>query len=409
MSDKELLAATLIPQCLEGILTTKGAAERLAVDGRTIRRMKEKVRTGGTSALAHALRGRKGNRRIPKEEIRRMEYLLRTRYPDFTPTFAAEKLADLHGLVHDPKTVRAAMLRLGLWKARKGAATVIHREWRERRPLEGELVQYDGSYEAWFEDRLLGDDGLPLKACLLAAIDDATGKFMRAEFALHEGVLPTMGFWAAYAREHGLPEAIYLDRFSTYRMHMDVAAENPDTKTQFGRSMGRLGVKLIFALSPQAKGRVERLFRTLQDRLVKELRLRGISTMREADRFLHETFIPDFNRRFSHEARVPGNRHRPLTAHERDALDTILCREDPRTVLGDFTVPHGKSWYQLLPTPRLAIRPKDIVHIRTAADGTVSIWLRGKAVRWRTIDKVRGTGPKKERKTSVRKYALIQD
>jgi transposase len=391
MSDKELRAAQEIGRVLRKEMTTKEAAEALSVSERTVRRMKAKVRRGGASALAHRARGKKGNRRMRKGERVRMESLLRERYTDFTPTFAAEKLAELHGIVHDVKTVRASMIALGLWKI--GAKTrAVHRTWRERRAKRGSLSQYDGSYHAWLEERYAAPDGSH-ELCLLLAIDDATGDLEGAEFAPHEGVLPTLGFWREYALRRGLPSELYVDRFSTYKMHMKTASENPDTLTQFERVLRRLGTRIIFALSPQAKGRVERVFRTLQDRLVKELRLRGISTPEEANIFLKETFIPDFNRRFGVPAREEGDLHRPLTAKERGSVDAIFCREDERTVQNDFTVSYGGTWHQLLETPRLAIRPKDKVIVRTTPEGAVSLSVRGRLVRSVVIAKERRVRP----------------
>jgi hypothetical protein len=281
------------------------------------------------------------------------------------------------------------MASLGLWLPRRGKAAAAHRLWRERKARLGELLQYDGSYHPWLEGRLLGPDGLPAELCLLAAIDDATGRVTQALIAEHEGVLPTLAFWRGYAERHGLPEGLYLDKFSTYKVNARLAAENQDTKTQFGRVMALLGVKVSFANSPQAKGRVERLFQTLQDRLVKELRLRGISTVEGANEFIRGEFLPDFNRRFARPAREAGDRHRKLTADERRRLGRIFCREDWRTLTNDFTVPHGPRWYQLLKSPRIALRPKDRVCVRTEPDGTVTLWVREKPVNYRVIEKGR--------------------
>jgi transposase len=383
MSKKELRAASVISKSLVGAVTTRGAALSLGVTDRTVRRMKAKARAGGLKALAHLSRGRPGNRRMPPDERSEMERLLKERYTDFKPGFAAEKLRELHGIDRDPKTVRAAMTALGLWEPgrRKRAE---HRLWRERRARLGDLVQYDGSYEHWLEDR--GGTG---ELCLLAAVDDATGRVMRAEIAPHEGVLPTMSFWRGYAEKLGLPHAVYVDKFSTYRMNHGLAAENADARTQFGRAMKNLGVEVVFANSPQAKGRVERLFGTLQDRLVKELRLRSVSTVGEANRFLASRFLPDFNRRFGRPAREPGDDHRPLAAEERKRLDCVFCREESRTLTNDFTVQHESRWYQVLPSPRLAPRPKDRVAVRTAPDGSVTLWIREKPVNFSVIEKGR--------------------
>ena len=399
MSDKELRAAAVIAKVAARAMTAPEAAADLGVTDRTVRRMKAKVLDGGPSALAHALRGRPGNRRVPEAERAEMDALLLGTYPDFGPTLAAEKLRELHGIDRDPKTVGAAMAALGLRDpGRRKAAR--NRLWRERRPRFGDLVQYDGSYEHWLEDR--GGTG---EMCLLAAVDDATGEVPHARLADHEGVLPTMGFWREYAAARGLPRSVYVDKFSTYRMNQGAAAENADARTQFGRAMAALGVEVIFANSPQAKGRVERLFGTLQDRLIKEMRLRGISSAEEANRFIAGEFLPDFNRRFGRPAREPGDSHRRLGPDGGRRLGSALCHEGWRTLTNDFTVPHGPLWYQLLPSPRLALRPKDRVAVRTAPDGTVTLWVRGKPVDYAVIEKGRDVLPQ-PRKSSTRTFLI---
>jgi hypothetical protein len=279
------------------------------------------------------------------------------------------------------------MMELGLWKG-KTRKVVEYRTWRLRRACCGELIQYDGSYHAWLEDRWTAPSGSH-ELCLLLAIDDSTGTVMQAYFAPHEGLLPTLEFWRRYAEKHGLPVSMYVDRLSTYKMHMKLAAENEDAKTQFGRVMQKLGVQIIFAHSPQAKGRVERVFGTLQDRLVKELRLAGISDPGEANVFIAEKFLPAFNASFGVPPREEGDMHRSLTKEERAGQEQIFCREDERTVCADFTVSHGAIWYQLEKTPRLSIRPKDKVIVRTSPEGVVTLWLRGRRIDAHIIQKTR--------------------
>lgn len=390
MSNDELRISGTIARVIKGDLTNRAAAQMIGVTVRTLRRMKAKVRKSGPSALAHALRGRPGNRRIGERERRRMESLLAEKFADFGPTLAAEKLSLLHGIDRDPKTVRAAMIMLGLRKDGAGRSEV-HREWRLRRACLGELVQYDGSYHAWLEDRWAGPDGSH-ELCLLLAIDDATGRIMQAHFAPHEGLLPTLDFWRKYVLRHGIPLAIYVDRFSTYKMHMKVAAENEDTRTQFGRVMQGVGTKVIAAHSPQAKGRVERVFGTLQDRLVKEFRLAGISTPEDANAFLEQTFLPRFNARFAVPAREAADMHRRPSPEEVALVAESFCREDRRTVCGDSTVSHRGTWYQLLPTPRLHVRAKDKAVVRTSPEGEVSVWVRGKEARTKVVEKGRKIG-----------------
>lgn len=387
MSLSELKISETIARVISGDLTNATAAEMLQVTTRTIRRMKKKMRVFGANALAHQSRGKPGNRRLDGRVQKKLEYLLLEKYHDFGPTFAAEKLCLDHAVRLDPKTVRSAMIALGLWKGRK-RKVVEYRTWRLRHAQYGSLIQYDGSYHAWLEDRWTGPSGSH-ELCLLLAIDDASGDVVQAYFAPHEGLLPTLMFWLKYALCHGLPHAMYVDRFSTYKMNMKLAAENEDAKTQFGRAMQKLGVQIIFAHSPQAKGRVERVFGTLQDRLVKELRLAGISDPDEANVFIAEKFLPAFNASFRVPPREKGDMHRALTKEERRDQEQIFCREDERTVCADSTVSHGAIWYQLEKTPRLTIRPKDKVVVRTSPEGTITLWLRGKTINAHIIQKTR--------------------
>lgn len=385
MSHKELRSFTLVQQVLAQHLTTTEAAERAAVTSRTFRRWKTKVRDGGPKALVHGNRGQASPHRVPDHERQRIVQLITKRYPDFSPTAASEQLTEDHGILHHPTTIREIMIEAHLWtphSQRHGHRGIVHRRWRERKAHRGDLVQFDGSYHHWFETR--GGFG---EICLLAAIDDAAGELLKAQFVPHEGVLPVMGFWQGYSSMHGLPKAIYLDRLSTYKMHLAVARDNPDLKTQLQRAMDTLGVELIFARSPQAKGRVERLFRTLQDRLVKAMRLKGITSIEDGNRFLAKTFVPAFNRKFSVMPREQNDVHRRLTKRELAELPDVLCRHEHRVIQPDFTISFRTQWYQLLPTSGLAIRPKDTVLIREYPDGRLGLFLRHRSLNVRPIAK----------------------
>ena len=382
MSDKELKYVEIIPRVIAKEITGVAAAKLLGITDRTVRRLKTKVEDADVTALSHKGRGKTGNHRINEKERKKIERLLKNNYPDFTPTLAAEKLDEVHGFKHDPKTINKIMIELNL-KSPTGSAgsKTIYRNWRLPRARLGELVQFDGSYHEWFEDRVSG------KQCLIAAIDDARGHIMHLALKDHEGVLPVLGFWKEYALKHGLPQAIYTDKFSTYKMNQKTIIENPDTKTQFARVMEGLRVEVIFANSPQAKGRVERLFQTLQDRLIKELRLQNISTVDEANKFFEESFIPDFNKRFGRPARETGDLHRLLETKEKYRIENIFCRHDERVVHHDFTISHKNVWYQLSSTPGLAIRPRDVCIVRTHTDDSITLAIRGKDVVFKVIAK----------------------
>lgn len=378
MSAKELRTVQTIRDLIKRRITAPVAAERLGMTERHTFRLKARMKQGGAAGMIHQSRGKPGRHIVPESERQKIKEIIKEFFFDFTPAFAAEKLGEDHGIKHDRKTISKIMGEMGLLAPKKNRSVpAIHRAWREPKESFGMLSQFDGSYEAWLEDRFANPDGSH-ELCLLAAIDDATGTLLQAEIAAHEGVLPVMGFWRGYIEKYGLPEGVYLDKFSTYKMHMVLAAENSDTKTQFSRAMREVGVELHFANSPQAKGRVERLFRTLQDRLVKELRLAGINTPDGANVFIAKKFIPSFNRRFARSARKAGDRHRDLSAHERKDLHDILSRLDLRVLRNDFTISHGTVFYQLHPTLGLALRPKDLIEVRTNPKGVIKLKARGK-------------------------------
>lgn len=380
MSKKELFYQEIIQQLAHGKLNGSEAARLLHVTTRHVRRLKHKVQQGGAGALAHALRGRRGNRRLPDKDRRRIERLVNSRYADFGPTFAAEKLRERHRLNHDPKTIQTIMVEAGWWKTAARPPGAVHRAWRQRRSHYGELIQFDGSYHEWFEDRAP-------ECCLLAAIDDATSAVVAAEFTDHEGVIPVFGFWQRYVATIGKPAGIYLDKFSTYHLNHPLARENSDTLTQFQRAMQTLHVEVIPANSPQAKGRVERLFGTLQNRLVKELRLRNITARERANEFLRKTFIRQFNDRFAVPANASGNVHRPLSALEARDLSRIFSKHTERTVQNDFTISFKGQWFQLTADQPVTICKQDVVTVEEHLDRTTKIRLRGKYLNYKLIPK----------------------
>src|SRR3989338_9893915 len=283
-------------------------------------------------------------------------------------------------IFHDPKTIRQIMIGEGLWKPKSKKKSSPHRAWRERRSSYGEMIQFDGSYEHWFEDREGSGE-----VCLLAGIDDAIGKIVGAKFAAHEGVFPIFDFWQEYLLQHGKPRSIYLDKFSTYHMNHPLAKENFNTLTQFERACEELHIEPIKANSPQAKGRVERLFETLQDRLIKELRLGNISTAEEANIFLPKTFIPKFNGKFSVEQRNKTNLHKKLSEKKKRQLPGIFSRQTERVVLNDFTFSFQKQWYQLTKEQPATICKKDTVIVEERLDNTLRVRLRNTYLNYKVL------------------------
>lgn len=380
MSQKELDRYGIICRLIKKEINGTAAAELLRLSTRQTKRLKVKVKENGPAGLIHRNRNKPSNRRLPLSKRSPIIKLLRKHYYDFGPTLAAEKLSENHHLNHDPKTIRQIMIDEKLWQPRKKKNGEEHRSWRERKASYGELVQFDGSYEHWFEDR----NGTG-EVCLLAVIDDATGQLIEAKFDQDEGVFPVFGFWRQYLEKHGKPRNIYLDKFSTYKMGQKAALENHDLKTQFQRAMIELRIEPIFANSPQAKGRVERLFQTLQDRLIKELRLRNISTIEEANLFLVKIFIPQFNKRFSVQPRNETNLHTPLTSKEQKDLPGILARQIKKIVHNDFTVSFDKQWYQLVKEQPATVCKKDEVIAEEHLDGSVHFRLRGKDLNYEIL------------------------
>lgn len=392
MSAKELDRYAIIQRLVNKEINGTDAARFLKLSVRQVQRLKRRVKEQGALGLIHRLRGKSSNHRMPILERARIVRIVKQRYPDFKPTFASEKLARVHHIRKHPTTIRQIMITEGLWKPHTQRSHDQHRSWRPRRQAFGEMEQFDGSYENWFEAR-------GARSCLLAAIDDATGKITQAVFADHEGVFPVLAFWKQYVEIHGKPRSIYLDKFSTYKMNAAVAEDNHDLLTQFERVCRDLGIELIHANSPQAKGRVERLFLTLQDRLIKELRLAGISTILEANQFLKEVFIPQFNTRFHVQPASAADLHIPLTKDQEKRLPSTFSRQSSRVVHNDFTISFKNQWYQLIKNQPITVCKRDEVSIEEWLDHTIHIRLRGKELAVFPI-------PKRSREAGIKTWVL---
>ena len=376
MSLPEVKKYDIIKKVLSQELNGSEAAGLLNLTVRHIRRLKKKVDQNGIKCLIHGNRGKPGNRRLPDKERKRIAGLIKQKYPDFGPTLATEKLIELDKIEYSRGAVRSIMIAEEIWQPRRKKQET-HREWRQRKACKGELVQYDGSYEHWFEDR--GGE-----ICLLASIDDADSEVW-ARFDEHEGVAPTFNFWREYIERFGKPNSIYVDKFSTYSMNHKLAKENPDTLTQFERAMKELNVGIIHAHSPEAKGRVEKLFRTLQDRLIKELRLHNISTIKEANKFLEKVFLPNFNAKFMVEPRAKANLHKKLNEQEKKKLDSIFSRQYQKVVMNDFTVSHKKHCYQMEKIQPVTICKQDRITVEERMDQSIHFRLRGKYLNYKLL------------------------
>ena len=380
MSNQDLSRYDIIKRLIRKEVNGAEAAKLLSLSVRQIRRLKGGVASYGPTALSHGNRGKISNRRLPDKERNKIIKLLHEHYYDFWPTHASEKLDEIHHITHDPKTIRQIMIDEKLWKPRKEKKKKQHREWRQRRAYYGEMQQFDGSYEYWFEDQAP-------KCCLLLSIDDATGNITHAKFDEDEGVFPVFTFWLEYLQIHGKPMSIYVDKFSTYSMNHKQAKENPNTLTQFQRAMQELRIEPILANSPEAKGRVETTFGTLQNRLIKEMRLKNISTIVIANEYLKNEFIPWYNAKYAIQPRSRTNLHSKLNKSEQNKLLSILSRQKIRTIQNDFTISFNKQWYQLTKHQLATICKQDKVIMEERIDGLIKIRLRGKYLNYELIDK----------------------
>lgn len=372
LTPKEQYKLTIINQTLRNEMTNGQAGKLLGISPRQIRRLKTLVRRYAAAGVIHRLKGKPSNHRsfpVFKEDVLAQ---VRKTYSDFKPSFAAEKLREINRLPVHPQTLRRWMIEDGLWKERKRKKPQ-YRTWRPRKAYFGELEQFDGSYHDWFEKRYCNDNGEPIETCLLAAIDDATGKITQAQFTAHEGVIPVFAFWQSYIRSYGKPLAIYLDKFSTYKINHKNAVDNSELMTQFERLARDLTITLITAHSPEAKGRIERLFQTLQERLVKELRLANINTPQEGNRFLKEVFIPKFNAQFAALPEKEGNVHRVLTKGDKEQFYRMFSIQSTRKVNNDFTIQFKNVWYQLSELQPTTVRPRETVLVEEWLDETVHL------------------------------------
>jgi hypothetical protein len=361
MSKRELDRAQLMLLIRERRRTQVQVAEQLDLTLRQVERLYRAFKAGGPAALVSRKRGRPSGRRKPEAERAAVLELVRARYADFGPTLAREKLSELHGVRVSLEALRQWMIGAGLWLPRAQRRQRPHPP-RYRRPCLGELVQIDGCDHEWFEAR-------GPRCVLLVFVDDATSRIMQLRFVASESTFDYFAAVRRYIKEHGKPVAFYSDKASIFRVNARAPRCGPNA-TQFARAMGELNIDVLCANSPQAKGRVERAHQTLQDRLVKELRLRGINNPDEANRFAPE-FIEDYNRRFGRDPADPRDAHRPLRTDE--DLGEILRWKEQRTLSHNLTVHYKRHLYLVDDSPQArAVRGK-VVEVHELEDGTVKI------------------------------------
>jgi hypothetical protein len=383
MTNRELDKLQVIRKILEHRLSWNQGSKLLGLCRAQIGTLCARVRQEGAKGLIHRLRGKVSNHRLdPKILERAIAILRQPLYVGFGPTFANEKLRLApHHLTLSTPLLRRGMIEAGLWKAhRKGSR---HRAWRQRRDCVGMLVQLDGSDHEWFEGR-------GPRCVLMVYIDDATSRILYGEFVDVEDTLTLLRTTRSYLRRHGRPIAFYVDKDSIYKVNrqatIDEELKDMHPITQYTRAMSELGIQVICADTPQAKGRVERSFDTHQDRLVKELRLAGISTKDAANRFLWDVYLPAHNERFSIAPVSDVDAHRPLRTLA-NHLDEILSIQTERQLANDYTLRFQNSFFQVLPHKPLRIRPKNKVLFEFRLDGSIHLRFKDVYLPFKAISK----------------------
>lgn len=396
MSKRERQRKVIVEQVLAGHLTRLDAAIRLGVSYRHVKRIIAAYRRAGDAGLVHKHRGCTSGRAYPLEVKEQVLALYREKYLAFGPTFAAEKLEEEAGVTVHPETLRLWLKATGLWEVHRQRKA--HRSRRKRRTRYGELLQLDGSIHSWFAQ---SDE----KQCLMNMVDDATSKTLalmdegettRAAFSL-------LNWWVTNA---GIPLAIYVDLKSLYVSPKSLKKKLVDGEelvevewlTHFSKACKKLGITIIKAYSPQAKGRVERSHGIYQDRLVKELKLKNITTIDAANKYLSDGFVNQLNEKFAKPASAPEDAHVPLMAG--NDLDQILCWEFERQVKNDWTVQLEGQHYQIEKTQRVS--PKQKLLVRKHLDGSVSLWCKDERLKATAIEARPVKALHDEKKASIR-------
>lgn len=367
MSERELSRLEVVRRVKRKSMKQREAAEVLGVTVRQIKRLCKAYQAGGAAGLISQRRGRPSNNRLAEKTVKKARELLGSHYHDFGPTLAHEKLS-IKGVKLSVEAVRQLMIAEGLWQVRRAPRAVIH-QMRERRARVGELIQIDGSPHDWFEGRAP-------RCTLLVFVDDATSQLMHLQFVEAETTFNYFAGVRSYIEEFGKPLALYSDKFSVFRVNLPNALTGTGL-TQFGRAMKELKIELICAHSPQAKGRVERANQTLQDRLTKELRLLGISSVAAANAYL-PTFIKEYNARFGVTPRCAESAHRPLQKGE--DLNRVLTLCERRILSKNLTLSYSNVIYQIQ-TKRAAYTMRSAaVEVRETSTGEITIEYKGRVL-----------------------------
>ena len=395
---RDITRYEVIVASLAGRTQVDAAASVLGLSTRQVYRLRSRVREEGIKGVVHRLRGRRSHRRLSEKTWDEVVRLYEDKYHGFNMSHFTEYLNEDEGIGISREMVRRILRVSGVYD-RKARRRPKHRQSREPMAQEGQMTQMDTSFHRWLP-------GVDRQLNLICLVDDATNRMQAAWFVEHDTTMENMRVLKMSFRSKGLPWVIYFDKDSKFKItrrggcHIRTSPDQGETQIQ--RALGELGVELIYAGSPQAKGRIERDFKTLQDRLINELRLNGITTLDGANNYLWEEFIPKWNRRFGHIAREEGSCYRPLPAGIR--LDDILCLKHDRRVYPDNTISLDAQKYQLLPDRYRANYSRTRVEVREHLNGKMSVLYKGRKLRHRKITRI----TRKQRQEALKEEALRQ-
>jgi transposase len=373
MTEKDLSLYNLIIKTKERAMTQVKAAQLLGISDRHFRRLLKSYKEEGAEGLVSKKRGKPSNRRI-KESIRaKIAEKAKTTYANCGPTFTWEKIVKEEKINVSLETVRKIMMEEGLWDSKKRRKLKVHQQ-RNRRSCEGELIQMDGSAHAWFEERAP-------KCCLLGFIDDATSKIKHLKLTEVEDTKSYLQSLKEYMEKHGKPTSFYSDRFSVFRVSKDKEGYRKLGLTQVGRALKELEVELICANSPQAKGRIERLFNTLQDRLVKEMRLKGVSSIEEGNKYLEE-YIEEHNSFYGVQAEKKEDVHQVVSKKE---LEKAFCYKEDRRLSKNLEVSYEGRILQVQTKKEGYILRGAQVEVREELQGKIRIIYQGQELEYKEL------------------------
>lgn len=386
MSRREIDRLMILEGVIRGEVTQVIAGEVLGLSERQVRRLVARIKEEGPEGLIHRGRGRRSVRKMPDEIASEIQRVVEERYPDFGPTLAAEKLMEREGIGVSREKLRQLMLEAGLWKRVRRRKE--QHPWRERKDHYGQMVQLDGSDHDWLEGR--GPEMV-----LMGYIDDASSHVF-GRFYDYEGVYPAMDSLERYIRRYGRPVSLYMDKHSTYKTSrqpsLDELLKGQSAATQVERACQELGIEVIHAGSPQAKGRIERSFGTHQDRLIKEMRLEGISTLEQANEFL-DSYLPRHNQKFARQPLKSKDLHRRLPPGLR--YRDVFCLKEKRTISNGYTI-KWKNRELLIDRPTAAMRRRK-VEVREQFDGQIEIIFNGRRLKHQDItEKTKSEKPQQQ-------------